>query len=67
MEMESMEEGYLAKILIAEGTEGIPVGKVRMLSTLISADWLRNPDSAPPFLCVVVLTPLPTPFISPWP
>ena len=27
MEMESMEEGYLAKILVAEGTEGIPVGK----------------------------------------
>lgn len=30
MEMESMEEGYLAKILIQEGTEGIVVGKVRV-------------------------------------
>lgn len=29
MEMESMEEGYLAKILVAEGTEGVPVGKAR--------------------------------------
>ena len=27
MEMESMEEGYLARILVAEGTENIPVGK----------------------------------------
>ena len=29
MEMESMEEGYLARILVADGTEGIAVGKVR--------------------------------------
>lgn len=34
MEMESMEEGYLAQILIKEGTEGIPVGKVRPLECL---------------------------------
>ena len=27
MEMESMEEGFVAKILVAEGTEDIPVGK----------------------------------------
>jgi len=27
MEMESMEEGWVAKLLVAEGTEGIPVGK----------------------------------------
>jgi len=27
MEMESMEEGWVAKILVAEGTEDIPVGK----------------------------------------
>ena len=27
MEMESMEEGFMAKILVAEGTEDIPVGK----------------------------------------
>ena len=30
MEMESMEEGYLAKILVSEGQEGIAVGKARM-------------------------------------
>ena len=30
MEMESMEEGYLARILVADGTEGIPVGKARL-------------------------------------
>ncbi len=29
MEMESMEDGYLARILVADGTEGIPVGKAR--------------------------------------
>lgn len=29
MEMESMEEGYLARILVAAGTENIPVGKAR--------------------------------------
>ena len=27
MEMESMEEGWMAKIIVAEGTEDIPVGK----------------------------------------
>jgi pyruvate/2-oxoglutarate dehydrogenase complex dihydrolipoamide acyltransferase (E2) component len=32
MEMESMEEGYLARVLVADGTEGIPVGKARALA-----------------------------------
>jgi pyruvate/2-oxoglutarate dehydrogenase complex dihydrolipoamide acyltransferase (E2) component len=27
MEMESMEDGWVAKIMVAEGTEDIPVGK----------------------------------------
>jgi hypothetical protein len=78
MEMESMEEGYVARLLVADGTEGIPVGKARSLSRArvharpeVSYGALRPPRRtplpAPSHPLTVAVCPLSFPLLrSPW-
>jgi pyruvate dehydrogenase E1 component beta subunit len=57
MEFEAIDEGVVAKILIAEGTDGVKVGTV--IATLTGEDEPAAPDKPPPAPVAVVAAPPP--------
>jgi pyruvate dehydrogenase E2 component (dihydrolipoamide acetyltransferase) len=48
MEVEAVDEGYLAKILVPEGTEGVPVNAVIAILTATKGEAVEAPSAAAP-------------------
>ena len=47
MEVEAVDEGFIAKILVADGTEGVPVNAVIAVLAPPRARWWPHPSPPP--------------------